>query len=177
MGHGISFFGWTPSNRVSGYPVPKNEVMSSGCPGSRCVPTRHDVMSDAPPDASSTRCRSTRSSGSNSARTASFFCIWRAHSPSPGAGDSAGRVVSRAACTSPRDAASRRLIVRHPAWHRSRFERGGSNIDSLRRDASPCRPYPYLRSFPIGQNFYCPTRSGIDVVRVLSGARDIPSLF
>ncbi|MCC6763871.1 MAG: type II toxin-antitoxin system RelE/ParE family toxin [Deltaproteobacteria bacterium] len=38
---------------------------------------------------------------------------------------------------------------------------------------------PNLRSFPIGQYviFYRPTRNGIDVVRVLSGARDIPALF
>lgn len=36
-----------------------------------------------------------------------------------------------------------------------------------------------IRSFPVGQYviFYEPTPSGIDVVRVLSGSRDIDALF
>jgi toxin ParE1/3/4 len=38
---------------------------------------------------------------------------------------------------------------------------------------------PRIRSFPVGQYvvFYEPTPDGIDVVRVLSGARDIDALF
>ena len=54
------------------------------------------------------------------------------------------------------------LLARHPTMGRLRSELA-----------------PDLRRFPIGQYvvFYRPTRSGIDVVRVLSGARDIPSLF
>lgn len=38
---------------------------------------------------------------------------------------------------------------------------------------------PGLRSFPVGAFvvFYRPTKSGIQVVRVLRGSRDIPSLF
>jgi len=38
---------------------------------------------------------------------------------------------------------------------------------------------PGLRSFPVGPYviFYRPARHGIDVARVLRGARDIPELF
>jgi toxin ParE1/3/4 len=38
---------------------------------------------------------------------------------------------------------------------------------------------PDLRSFPVGNHvvFYRPTKGGIEVVRILSGARDIPPLF
>ena len=38
---------------------------------------------------------------------------------------------------------------------------------------------PHIRSFPVGQYivFYQPIADGIDVVRVLSGARDIEALF
>ncbi len=38
---------------------------------------------------------------------------------------------------------------------------------------------PNLRSFPVGNYviFYRPLRDGIEVVRVLSAARDTPSLF
>jgi toxin ParE1/3/4 len=38
---------------------------------------------------------------------------------------------------------------------------------------------PALRSFPVGQYvvFYEPAPGGIDVVRVLSGARDVDALF
>ena len=38
---------------------------------------------------------------------------------------------------------------------------------------------PRLRSFPVGPYvlFYRPTPNGIEVARVLHGARDIPSLF
>lgn len=38
---------------------------------------------------------------------------------------------------------------------------------------------PDLRSFPVGKYviFYRPVRGGTEVVRVLSAARDIPSLF
>ena len=38
---------------------------------------------------------------------------------------------------------------------------------------------PGLRSFPIGNYviFYQPASEGIDIVRILSGARDIPPLF
>ena len=38
---------------------------------------------------------------------------------------------------------------------------------------------PRLRSFPVGEYvvFYRPIRDGVDVVRVLNGARDADSLF
>ena len=38
---------------------------------------------------------------------------------------------------------------------------------------------PEVRSFPIDRYvvFYVPTQSGIEVARVLHGARDIPSIF
>ena len=38
---------------------------------------------------------------------------------------------------------------------------------------------PGLRSFPVGNYvlFYRPIRGGIELVRALSGARDIPALF
>jgi len=54
------------------------------------------------------------------------------------------------------------LLARHPTMGRLRSELA-----------------PNVRSFPVGQYviFYRPTRNGIDVVRILSGARDIPSLF
>ncbi len=36
-----------------------------------------------------------------------------------------------------------------------------------------------LRSFPVGNYliFYCPVNKGIEVIRVLHGARDIQNLF
>jgi toxin ParE1/3/4 len=38
---------------------------------------------------------------------------------------------------------------------------------------------PRLRSFPVGPFvlFYRPTKSGIEIARVLRGSRDIPSIF
>ncbi|MDF5714977.1 MAG: type II toxin-antitoxin system RelE/ParE family toxin [Rhizonema sp. NSF051] len=38
---------------------------------------------------------------------------------------------------------------------------------------------PNLRSFPVGNYliFYRPVNQGIEVIRVLHGARDIPSIF
>jgi toxin ParE1/3/4 len=38
---------------------------------------------------------------------------------------------------------------------------------------------PNLRSFPVGNYliFYCPINQGIEVIRILHGARDIQSLF
>ena len=38
---------------------------------------------------------------------------------------------------------------------------------------------PGVRSFPLGRFvlFYCPTAAGIEVVRVLHGARDIGQVF
>ncbi|MBD0327853.1 MAG: type II toxin-antitoxin system RelE/ParE family toxin [Pyrinomonadaceae bacterium] len=38
---------------------------------------------------------------------------------------------------------------------------------------------PNLRSFPVGNYliFYLPINEGIEVIRILHGARDIPSLF
>ena len=47
-------------------------------------------------------------------------------------------------------------------------------IGRLRKELAP-----NLRSFPVGRYvvFYVPTKSGIEVARVLHGARDIPSIF
>ena len=38
---------------------------------------------------------------------------------------------------------------------------------------------PRLRSFPVGKYviFYRPAKDGIEVIRILHGARDIPSIF
>jgi toxin ParE1/3/4 len=38
---------------------------------------------------------------------------------------------------------------------------------------------PHLRSFPVGRYiiFYRPVKDGVEIVRVLHGARDIPPLF
>jgi toxin ParE1/3/4 len=54
------------------------------------------------------------------------------------------------------------LLARHPEMGRLRPELA-----------------PELRSFPVGNYviFYQATRDGIEVIRVLSAARDIPSLF
>ncbi len=54
------------------------------------------------------------------------------------------------------------LLARHPEMGRLRPELA-----------------PELRSFPVGNYviFYRATRGGIEVIRVLSAARDIPSLF
>jgi toxin ParE1/3/4 len=54
------------------------------------------------------------------------------------------------------------LLSRQPQMGRSRFELS-----------------PELRGFPVGNYliFYRPAMDGIEVVRVLHGARDIPELF
>ncbi|MGA2030454.1 MAG: type II toxin-antitoxin system RelE/ParE family toxin [Verrucomicrobiota bacterium] len=54
------------------------------------------------------------------------------------------------------------LLSRQPQMGRSRFELS-----------------PELRGFPVGNYliFYRPVTDGIEVIRVLHGARDIPELF
>lgn len=54
------------------------------------------------------------------------------------------------------------LLARQPQLGRSRFEL-----------------WPGLRGFPVGNYliFYRPAAEGIEVIRVLHGARDLPELF
>jgi toxin ParE1/3/4 len=52
-----------------------------------------------------------------------------------------------------------------------------SRQSKIGRDCSEL--FPGLRGFPVGNYliFYLPAKEGIEVVRVLHGARDLPSLF
>jgi toxin ParE1/3/4 len=40
-----------------------------------------------------------------------------------------------------------------------------------------CRRWPVAKPFDVHQIFYMPSDSGIEVIRVLHGARDLPSLL
>ncbi len=74
----------------------------------------------------------------------------------------AGRSIERADGFIDRIEEKCRLLAENPMLGRSREELA-----------------PSLRSFPVGNYllFYVPLEDGVEVVRVLSGARDLPSAF